>query len=377
MSMMRLFCALLVLWLPVVPAHGFETLAKSAILIDHRTGQVLFAKDPDVPLPPASMSKLMTAFLAFEALREGRLKLDDMLLVSETAWKMGGSQMFLEVGKRATVSDLLRGIIVQSGNDACVVIAEALAGSEEAFAQRMNEKARDLGLTNSQFANSTGLDAPNHLMSVRDLATLGRRIISDFPEYYPIYSEKDFTFNDIRQPNRNPLLQSGVPGVDGMKTGYTDDAGYGLVTSAKRDQRRLILVVTGLESLRARGAEAERLLEHGFREFEEYRLFEAGETVREVPVWLGQHDTVALVPQEAVALTLPRNARDSMTARFTFDSPVPAPIVEGQTVGQIEVTATGIEPLVVPLVAASPVPEAGPWRRLTGMVSHLIWGTPS
>jgi D-alanyl-D-alanine carboxypeptidase (penicillin-binding protein 5/6) len=374
---MRILRLLLILLVLALPAAAFETKARSAILIDYRTGQVLFAKDPDMPLPPASMSKLMTAYLAFEALREGRLKLDDMLLVSERAWKMGGSQMFLEVNKRAAVSDLLRGMIIQSGNDACVVLAETLAGSEEAFAQRMNEKARELGLTNSQFANSTGLDAPNHLMSARDLAILARRIISDFPDFYPIYSEKEFTFNEIRQPNRNPLLQSGVPGVDGIKTGYTAGAGYGLVTSALRGQRRLILVVTGLGTLRERSAEAERLLEYGFREFEEYRIYEAGQPVRDVPVWLGQEDAVTLIPQETVAVTLPRNARESMVAKVTFENPVPAPVVEGQPAGQVEVTAPGIEPLVVPLVAASSVPEAGPWRRLKGMVAYMIWGAPS
>ncbi len=377
MLLSRLLLGLWLAALLVLPARAFETAARSAILVDFRSGQVLFAKEPDLPLPPASMSKLMTAYMAFEALREGRLRLDDMLLVSERAWKMGGSQMFLEVGKRVAVSDLLRGIIVQSGNDACVVIAEALAGSEEAFAQRMNEKAAEIGLTNSNFVNSTGLDAPEHLMSVRDLATVARRIIQDFPEFYSIYSEREFTYADIRQPNRNPLLQNDVPGVDGMKTGYTSGAGYGLVASALRDQRRLILVVTGLTSLRERRQEAERLLEYGFREFEEYRLFEAGQAVRDVAVWMGAADRVPLVAQQTVAVTLPRAARGSLAARLSFDSPVPAPVAEGQAVGHIEVEAEGVSPFRVPLVAGAPVAAAGPWRRLIGMAGYLIWGAPS
>ena len=377
MLLSRLVAGLGLAVLLAMPVRAFETAARAAILVDFRSGQVLFAKEPDLPLPPASMSKLMTAYMAFEALREGRLRLDDMLLVSERAWKMGGSQMFLEVGKRAAVSDLLRGIIVQSGNDACVVIAEALAGSEEAFAQRMNEKAAELGLTNSHFVNSTGLDAPEHQMSVRDLATIARRIIEDFPEFYRLYSEREFTYANIRQPNRNPLLQNDVPGVDGLKTGYTSAAGYGLVASALREQRRLILVVTGLASLRERRQEAERLLEYGFREFEEYRLFEAGQVVRDVAVWLGAADRLPLVAQQTVAVTLPRSARGSLTARLSFDSPVPAPVAEGQPIGEIEVAADGVSPFKVPLVAATSVAAAGPWRRLTGMAGYLIWGAPS
>jgi D-alanyl-D-alanine carboxypeptidase (penicillin-binding protein 5/6) len=321
------------------------------------------------------MSKLMTVYLAFDALRAGRLQLDDMIPVSEKAWKMGGSQMFIEVGERVAVRDLLRGIIIQSGNDACVAIAEALAGSEEAFAEQMNQKASELGLTSSHFRNASGLDEDGHLMSVRDLAMLARRIIGAFPELYRIYSEREFEYAGIKQRNRNPLLQAGVPGVDGMKTGYTDKAGYGLVTSAIRNDQRLILVVAGLGSLRARAAEAERLLEYGFREFQEYRLFEAGETVREIDVWLGAAPKVAAVPSETVAVTLSREARKAMEARLVFDAPVPAPIEQGQELARLEIVAPGVEPLSVPLVAATAVPEAGLLGRLTGALGHLVWGS--
>ena len=375
MTLRRLVLILVpLLGLAAAPVQAFETAAKSAIMLDYRTGQVLLAKDPDLSLPPASMSKLMTAYLVFEQLKQGRLKLDDMLPVSEHAWKMGGSQMFLEVGDRVSVSDLLRGIIIQSGNDACVVVAEALAGSEPAFAGMMNAKAAELGLTNSHFANSNGLDEPGHVMSVRDLATLARRIIQEFPEFYPIYSEREYTFAGIKQKNRNPLLQAGVPGVDGMKTGYTTQAGYGLVTSAKRGDQRLILVITGLPSLKVRGAEAARLLEYGFREFQEYAVFKPGQVVREADVWFGEQPKVPLVAADTVAVTLSREARKGMVVKLFYDNPAPAPIIKDQPMGRVEVTAPGSDPFVVPLVAAADIPEAGMLGRFTGALSYLIWG---
>jgi serine-type D-Ala-D-Ala carboxypeptidase (penicillin-binding protein 5/6) len=374
MTFARLVVAAVVLLAGLGPAHAFDTQARAAIMIDYRTGNALFAKEPDQPIPPASMSKLMTTYLIFDALRQGRLHMDDMVPISATAWKMGGSQMFLEVGERVAAKDLIRGIIIQSGNDACVAMAEALAGSEAAFVDQMNEKAKALGLTNSHFANATGLDAPGHLMSVRDLATLARRIIQEFPEYYPIYSEREFSYANIRQPNRNPLLQAGVPGVDGLKTGFTDQSGYGLVSSAKRGDRRLILVIAGLPSVRVRGAEGERLLEYGFRSFDEYKLYDAGQTVRTVNVWLGAQPTVPLVAHETVAVTLPREARAGLAAKLVYDSPVPAPVAQGQVVGHVDVTAPGMDPFSVPLVAGAAVAQAGVLGRLTGVVGYLVGG---
>ncbi len=242
------FLSLLVLLLAARPAAAFDTAAKAAIMIDYASGDVLLAKDPDEARPPASLTKLMTLDLVFSRLKSGNLKLDDELPVSAKAWRTGGSKMFVKVGDRVKVADLLRGIIVDSGNDACVVLAEALAGSEDAFAQRMNERAKAIGLEHSSFVNATGLPAePSDMMSVRDLATLAHRIIHDYPEYYPIFAERSFTYSGITQQNRNPLLEAGVPGVDGMKTGFTDAAGYGLVASAERDGRRIILVLAGLE----------------------------------------------------------------------------------------------------------------------------------
>ncbi|HRY22826.1 MAG: D-alanyl-D-alanine carboxypeptidase family protein [Geminicoccaceae bacterium] len=379
--MMRLLAALVLLATAIAagPARAqtaFETAARAAILIDYRSGDVLFEKNPDEALPPASMSKLMTALVAFEELEAGNLQLDEELPVSERAWRMGGSRMFLEVGTRATVHELLQGIIVQSGNDACVVIAEALSGSEEAFADRLTKRGIEIGLTNTTLRNATGWPDPEHLMSVRDLSIVARQIISRFPQYYQYYSQLEFEFNGINQHNRNPLLQGGIPGVDGMKTGYTQEAGYGLVASAERDGRRLILVVAGLESSRQRRSESERLLEYGFRHFQEYRLFEPDAVVAEAPVWQGAEPTVPLVGADVVSITLTRAARDSLNVKVVYDSPVTAPVEAGQVVGQIEMTADGMPTRVLPLVAARPVERAGILGRMTGTLEYLIWGVP-
>ena len=357
-------------------AQSFETAARAAILIDYRSGDVLFEKNPDEPIPPASMSKLMTALVAFEEIEAGNLTLEETLPVSERAWRMGGSRMFVEVGTRVSVHELLQGIIVQSGNDACVVIAEALSGSEEAFADRLNRRGAEIGLTNSTLRNATGWPHPEHLMSVRDLSTIARQIIMRFPQYYEYYSQLEFEFNGINQHNRNPLLQAGIPGVDGMKTGYTRDAGYGLVASAEREGRRLILVVAGLESSSQRRSESERLLEHGFRHFEEYRLFEPDTIVVDAPVWQGANPSVPLVAGEVVGITLTRQARESLEVRVVYDSPIPAPVEAGQVIGQIELTVADQPTRVLPLVAAEAVDRAGVLGRMTGTLEYLIWGAP-
>ena len=361
----------------VSPAQAFETPAKAAIILDNRTGVVLFEKNADERIPPASMSKLMTAYMIFDQLRAGKLKLDEEILVSERAWKMGGSQMFIEVGERVKVEDLVRGIIIQSGNDACVTMAEAIAGSEEEFAKQMIEKAREIGLTGSTFANATGLDAPEHLMTVRDLALLARRIITDFPDYFKYYGEREFEYAGIKQPNRNPLLQANVPGVDGMKTGFTDGSGYGLVATAKRDDRRIVTVMAGLESAGQRRTEGERLLEYGFREFQEYRLFEPNAPVAEANVWQGVAPKVPLVVKETAAITLSREARKGLVVSLSYPSPLPAPVTAGQEVGHALVSAPGMAPMTVSLVAAGDVARAGMLARATGTLSYLIWGAPA
>ena len=375
---LRLILVLLGLWAMLVPpAQAFETPAKAAIILDNRTGAVLFEKNADERIPPASMSKLMTAYMIFDQLKSDKLELDAEILVSERAWKMGGSQMFVEVGERVKVEDLIRGIIVQSGNDACVTMAEAISGSEEEFARAMTEKARELGLTGSSFANSTGLDAPDHLMTVRDLALLARRIVSDFPDYFKYYGEREYEYAGIKQPNRNPLLQANVAGVDGMKTGYTDGSGYGLVATARRDDRRIITVMAGLDSAAQRRTEGERLLEYGFREFQEYRLFEPGAPVAEAEVWQGVAPKVPLVVGEIVAVTLSREARKDLVVTLSYPSPLQAPVAAGQAVGQAKVTVPGMAPFTVPLLTASEVPRAGLLARATGNLSYLIWGAPA
>ena len=367
-----LFAAALLLGLSA-PAQALETRAREAILLDTTTGAVLFEKDADIPAPPASMSKIMTAYMVFESLKEGRLSLEDELPVSEKAWRKGGSKMFVEVNTRVKVEDLLRGVIVQSGNDACIVFAEALSGSEEAFADDMTRRAREIGLTDSSFANATGWPDPNHRMSARDLANLAIRMIEDHPEYYHIYSETEFSYNEIRQGNRNPLLYKNI-GADGLKTGHTEEAGYGLTASAKRGDRRLVLVVTGLESVRARSEEAERLMNWGFREFDNIQLFKADETVERASVWQGGQDTVPLVFPDGLTVTLARKARRGMTVTVEYDSPVPAPIEKGQPIARLVIEAPERAPMSFPLVAGADIERLGPLGRIFSSARFMILG---
>ena len=290
---------------------GIDTIGKQAFMIDSTTGTVLLAKNADELMHPSSMSKLMTVYMVFEKLAKGEIKMDDKFPVSERAWRQGGSKMFVQVGSEVSVSDLLQGVIVQSGNDACIVLAEGLAGSEGAFAEQETKRSRELGLTKSVFKNATGWPDPEHLMTARDLAILARHLIEDFPQYYHYFSQIDFTYNGIKQGNRNPLLYKNLQ-VDGLKTGHTDEGGYGLTASAKRGDRRLILVINGLESVNERSQESQRLLDWGFREFDNYALFKAGDKVEDEDVWLGSQSTVGLVLEHDLVLTLAHSARHDM-----------------------------------------------------------------
>ena len=357
------------------PAAAVETNAREAILMDFDTGHVLFARKPDQSMPPASMSKIMTVYAVFERLKQGELSLDDKFLVSEKAWRKGGSKMFVEVGNEVRVEDLLRGVIVQSGNDASIVLAEGIAGSEDAFAGMLTAKADELGMDNSKFENATGWPDPQHRTTARDLAILAKHIIQDFPEYYHYFSETEFTWNDIRQHNRNPLLGRNI-GVDGLKTGHTQNAGYGLTASAERDGRRLILVVTGLDSAKARAQEAAKLLEWGFREFDNYELFEAGETVEEAAVWLGEDPRVPLVAPEDLMVTLQRSQREAMEATVTYESPIPAPIEKGERLATVRITAPEREAIEMPLEAGAAVGQLGPLGRIVASVKFLVFGAP-
>ncbi len=355
-------------------ARAIETQAKQAYLIDVTTGSVLLEKDADRPVAPASMSKLMTVYMVFELLKDGRLSMDDKFLVSKKAWRKGGSKMFVKVNSRVRVEDLLRGIIVQSGNDACIVIAEGLAGSEAAFADQMTKRARELGLTDSTFRNSTGWPDPQHLMSARDIAHLSMRIIRDFPEYYTIFSEKNFTYNKIKQGNRNPLLYRDS-GADGLKTGHTEASGYGLAASATRNGRRVVLVLNGLTSVRQRSSESLRLIDWAFRAFDNYALFKKGDTVDQADVWLGTEAQVPLIVDRDIEITLQRRFRRKMKATIIFTGPIPAPIAKGSPIARLVVSAPEFKTLTVPLHAGIEVGQRGMFGRLGAAIRYMIWGS--
>lgn len=354
-------------------AANFETAATHAIIIDYRSGRVLYQKAADEPIPTASMSKLMTVYMLLEQLEAGSLSVDDTFVVSKKAWKKGGSKMFVEVGKQVRIGDLLRGIIVQSGNDASIVVAEGLAGSEDAFAESMNRKAKELGLQNTHLANATGWPDPNHHMSVHDLARLARHTIQNFPDYYEIYSEKTFTYSGIKQANRNPVLYS-FEGADGLKTGHTENAGYGLVASAERDGQRLIFVMAGMESARQRATESLRMMQWAFRNFRNYKLFSAGDEVENAEVWLGEKVRVPLVTEDPVALTLTPDMRQNMKVEVAYDGPVPAPVKAGEELAQLVISVPGLDPVRRPLVAGADVAKLGPVGRVAAAVGHMIWG---
>ena len=358
---------------PAATAGGIDTEARAAYIVDFRTGAVLLDKNSEERIPPASMSKMMTYYTVFSYLKEGKATLADMLPVSEKAWRTQGSKMFVPLGGRVSIEDLLRGVIIQSGNDACIVLAEGLAGSEQAFVDEMNKKAQQIGLTGSHFTNVTGLPDPEHYMTARDLAALARHIISDYPEFYKFESEFDFTYNGIKQGNRNPLLYKNV-GADGLKTGHTDEAGYCLTASAVRDNRRIIMVLAGLSSMKARATESERLIEWAFREFGGYALFKPGDTVDDADVWLGDATKVPLTVAADAVVTIPRRARKDMKVTAVYDKPIKAPITQGQSVGKLVVTAPGQQPTEFPLVAANAVERLGAMGRVGAALGYLVFG---
>ncbi|GGF64359.1 D-alanyl-D-alanine carboxypeptidase [Terasakiella brassicae] len=359
-------------------SFAIDTIAREAFMVDVKTGHVLLEKDADVSMPPASMSKLMTLYLVFERLKDGRLSLDDEFSVSENAWRKGGaasgsSTMFLEPRQKVRVEDLIKGIIIQSGNDACIVVAEAISGSEKNFAVEMTEKAQELGMMNSSFSNATGWPDPGQRMTARDLSILARALISEFPEYYKFFAEKNFKYNGIRQSNRNPLLYKTM-GADGLKTGHTSEAGYGLASSALRDDRRLVLVVNGLNSVRARSSESERLIEWGFREFNNYALFKKGEEVTQAELWLSEKQTVGLVIDQDVEVTLPRKSRREMKVTVKYDGPIPAPIKKGQQLAKVVISAPDTKSVEIPLYAAEDAGRLGFVGRLGAALKSIIWG---
>jgi D-alanyl-D-alanine carboxypeptidase (penicillin-binding protein 5/6) len=344
-------------------AFGFETKARTALVVDDATGAVLFTKNADTPEPPASMSKLMTLYMLFEALRDGRVTMDTEFPVSARAHAMGGSRMFLDIGTTAPVQALIQGIIVQSGNDACVVVAEGLAGTEDEFARRMTARAHELGLSSIEMRNASGWPAEGHEMSGADLVALARRIIHEFPQYYKYFAETEFTWNGITQPNRNPLLTMGI-GADGLKTGHTSEAGFGLVGSAVQNGQRIVFMMSGLGSMQERAAETSALVRWAYGAFDTVRFYDAGETVAQVPVWLGATPEVPLVAPGIVSMLIPRSERAAMVAKVTYAAPLEAPIAKGQTIGGLVVELPGREPARFDLVAGADVARGGLMTRI-------------
>ena len=355
------------------PLGPLDTAARWAVVVDFTSGATLLDKDADASMPPSSMTKLMTMYIVYGLLKSGRLKLSQELPVTERAWRMQGSKMFVPLGGQVRVEDLIRGVIVQSGNDACIVLAEAIAGSEEQFVDLMNQKAKELGLAASHFRNCTGWPDPDQRMSCRDIATLAKRLIQDYPDYYHYDSERSFVYGGIKQENRNPLVQKGL--ADGLKTGHTESGGYGLVASAQRGARRIIVVVNGLNSMHQRGEEGEKLLEWAFREFEDVTLFTAADTVESAKVWLGTHATVPLVGGQDLTITMPRQWRQSAKIEVRYESPILAPVSRGEVLGKLLVSGQGVPAMEVPLLAGADVPRLGLPGRAVAVVSRYVLGS--
>lgn len=353
-------------------AQSMETNAKQAFMYCPQTGTVLLEHNADQLMPPSSMTKIMTAYLLFEKLVSGEVSLDDEFPVSKLAWRKGGSKMFVEVGTNVRVEDLIRGIVVQSGNDACIVVAEALAGNEGVFAAEMTNKARELGATNTTFKNSTGWPDPLHLTTARDLAIIAEKLMTNFPDLYHYFSEPEFTYYNIRQENRNPLLKKNM-GIDGLKTGSTDAGGYGVVASGVQNGQRITLVINGLKTAAERAEEAEKLMNWGFRNFATPTLFKKGEEVVKTNVWLGDHPQVGLTVDKDVFVTLSRADMKQMKVEAIYDEPIDVSRI-GQIVGKIIITIPERQPIEVPLRAVGDVKSAGFFDRLHAAFYYLFWG---
>ncbi len=350
---------------------GVATIAKQAIIVEAQTAEVLYAKQADKVMPTSSMSKVLTMYVVFEAIKSGKLKLDDVVVVSRNAWKQKGSRMFIRDREKVKVEDLIRGVIVQSGNDAAVALAEAVSGNEEAFVGEMNEVARKLGMARSHFANATGLPDPNHYSTAQDLAKLAIALLQNHSESYHYYSEKSFTHNKIKQGNRNPLLYRDM-GVDGIKTGHTEAAGYGLIGSSLRDGRRIITIVNGLKSKQERADEPAKLIEWAYREYGLYRLLKSQDSVGEAKIWLGESDKISVAAAHDLVKSLPRSIVDKAEISLHIDSETEAPIQKGQQLGKVVIEIPGLDNIEVPLVSVQEVQRVGFIRMLWEKFKRLI-----
>ena len=376
-----LFVTTVLLCSAAQPASAFETKAKNAILMDYETGEYLFTKNHQEMIAPASMSKLMTIYVLLSKIKEGDISLEDTFTVSQNAWKKGGaasggSTMFLKIDQEVKVEDLIKGILIQSGNDACIVVAENIAGSEEEFAELLNETAEKIGLKHAHFENSTGLPHPDHRISPEDLAILARHIIKEFPEYYEIFKQKEFTYNGIKQGNRNPLLYT-LPGADGLKTGHTDEAGFCLTASVRHGNRRLIEVVAGLSSNKERSEESESLMTWGFANFDNYTFFNKNQIMAEIPVWYGTKDSVEAVVPEKIVRTIKKSHkhRNKYKAEVVYDSPVKAPLYKGDKIGEIRILYEGTPKATYPLVAKEDIAKVNFLSRFVANIKYFIFGT--
>jgi len=354
-------------------SNAIESIAKTALLIDLSTGEVLLDKNSEERTYPSSMTKIMTALMAFEKIKDGTLSMDQEFLISKRAWKMGGSKMFIEVDKKVKVSDLLLGVVVQSGNDASIAIAEGISGSEETFAIEMNNLAKRIGLTNTNFVNSSGWPNDNHYTTAKDLAKIAEYTLNEHPELYEMYAITEFTYSGIKQDNRNPLLYS-FDGADGFKTGHTQAAGYGLVGSAKRGDRRLLLVLNGLETSRSRAQESLRLMDWGFNNFQLVDFYKQGEIVIEASTWLGKQEKVKLSSQQDISISIPKTHLSDMKVEVLVEEPIPTPISINDQVGLVQISYAD-KKLQYPLLASENIEQKGFFSRITSALYYLVLGS--
>ena len=355
---------------------SMDTVAKQAIMIDPDTGQIILEKNSDELMKPASMAKIMTIYIAFEKIKNKSISLDDKFIVSEKAWKKRGSRTFLEPGQTVSVEDLLRGVIVQSGNDAAIVLAEGISGTEDIFSDLMNSVARELKMNNTLFKNSTGWPDPEQNTSSRDLSILASNLIDKFPELYKMFAEISFTYNGIKQGNRNPILYNNlVFGADGLKTGHTQESGYGLVASAKRDNLRFILVLNGMTSMRQRKQESSRLLNSAFREFKKLKLYNLNETVTEAKVFLGESDNISLIVKDEINLLLNSVQQREMKVKATWEEPISAPVRKDTVLGSLTIEIPNKTVLSYPLYAGNDIQKQGFIRRIGSTIDYIIWGS--
>lgn len=373
---MRHLLAVLLFFGLVTPAFAMDTIAKQAILIDADTKTVLLEKNSQEQMPTSSMSKVLTAYMVFEALKANRISLDTTYTVSEKAWRIQGSKMFVPLNAQVKVDDLLQGVIVHSGNDACIVLAEGLAGSEEAFSENMNKKAQTFGMKNSHFMNASGWPDPQHYSTAYDLAILAYHLIHDFPEYYHYYSQKEFTYNGIKQGNRNPLLYRNI-GADGLKTGHTDIGGYGLIGTAIQNGRRLIVVLNGLASMQERADESARLLSWGFTNFQYMNLFKAGEEVEKAKVWMGVKQSVSLVAKEDIKVLYKLDEKDKLELKAVIKEPVQAPVAKGTQIGVLKIKSGSFPEREVALYAGEDIAKLGLFQRMIERAKIMVGGSDS